>query len=57
MRALLYMQIDNWSLIELAHISDKSIKDVIEDLEALITAGMNDDEAYKSLKEYYNNGR
>lgn len=51
------MQIDNWSLIELAHISDKSIKDVIEDLEALITAGMNDDEAYKSLKEYYNNGR
>lgn len=57
MRALLYMQHTNdiRTIFELVQLTDKSIGDVIADLEALISAGMTSEEAYDSLKEYYKN--
>lgn len=50
-------QVQMKELFELVQLTDKSIGDIIADLEALITAGMTEEEAYDSLKEYYKNGK
>lgn len=42
-------------IMELVIISDKSIREVLNDIEELNKAGYNDEEIYAALKEYYIN--
>lgn len=45
-------------ILELIQLSDKSLVEILNDVEVLYTSGIEDDEAlYITLRDYYINGR